>query len=413
MRTNTLVETDRSEGIRGMASGGGDLVGSGDGFGALAGGATEIVYTARKVEVMRDDARVLAKIKAHAAVAGEGWFYRFPVRNKNGGKDSIEGPSIKCANSVARLYGNCQIDTVVKDMGRTFIIYARFIDHETGFSYMRPFQQDKFASKMGGSGPEADARRIDIALQIGTSKAIRNVICNALETFTNYAFEEAKKDLVGRIGKELPRFKEMSKKRLEEMKVDIKRVETMYGRTFDQWLAPEIARLAAEMKAIDDGMATIDETWPPPAPAAPSRQQFKDGEDGGQPNDQANADNGQAENANKDPGTPAAAASGEAQAQPAASPSDASKDKPKGDQKADAPDKAKAKSWAVDPAIVGQDNKIAAINQLLLTTRTPKEVDALEAEHLPFIDKLGQVKKAEMKGRIKARRDELNEGRDE
>jgi hypothetical protein len=41
-----------------------------------------------------------------AAAAGSDWFYRFPVKKKDGGQDWIEGPSIKLANDIARIFGN-------------------------------------------------------------------------------------------------------------------------------------------------------------------------------------------------------------------------------------------------------------------------------------------------------------------
>src|SRR5262249_57252469 len=106
------------------------------------------------------------------------------------------------------------------------------------------------------------------------SKAIRNVVCNSLETFTDYAFEEAQRNLVGRVGKDLDRYRMKVKERLAEIGVDLKRVELALGRTFDKWLAPEVAQLIAELQAINDGMATADETW---APLEPKRGDFKDG----------------------------------------------------------------------------------------------------------------------------------------
>lgn len=228
------------------------------------------VITAQKVAVERDERKVLQKLSTLAAIAGDDWFYRFPVKKKGAGQDFIEGPSIKCANNVARAYGNCQVDTRVVDAGSTWIIYARFVDYETGYSLTRPFQQDKDASKMGGDV----ARKRDIAFQIGVSKAIRNVVCNALETFTTYAFEEAQKNLVEKVGKKLPEYKERVKTRLADMGIALKRVELNLGRTFDAWLAPDVARVIAEIKAVSDGMATIEETWPPEAPPEPKRSDF-------------------------------------------------------------------------------------------------------------------------------------------
>lgn len=240
---------------------------------------SDAIITAQKVAVERDEAKILQKIRVLANAVGEDFYYRYPVKNKDG-TSWIEGPSIKCANNVARLYGNCQIDTRVVDNGDSWIIYARFTDYETGFSYTRPFQQRK--------GQEAirsrDAgRQLDIALQIGVSKAIRNVICNALETFTTFAFEEAKASIAKKVGENLERYRDRVLGRLEQLGVALGRVEAATGRAAKDWLAPDVARIITQIQAIGDGMATIDETWPPVAgqsaqaasPPRPTREEYQ------------------------------------------------------------------------------------------------------------------------------------------
>src|SRR5215472_7843282 len=66
-------------------------------------GLAERVIGAQPVAVYRDEARILQKLSALAAAAGSDWFYRFPVKKKDGGQDWIEGPSIKLANDIARI----------------------------------------------------------------------------------------------------------------------------------------------------------------------------------------------------------------------------------------------------------------------------------------------------------------------
>ncbi|MBN9235160.1 MULTISPECIES: hypothetical protein [Phyllobacteriaceae] len=221
---------------------------------------TDRVFGAQAVAVFRDESKVLGKLKFLAAAAGTDWYYRFPVRNKRENRiDWIEGPSIKLANDLARLYGNCDLDVRVQDLGNSWLFYARFLDLETGFSLVRPFQQQKGAGKIGGGD---DARRLDIAFQIGTSKALRNVTVNALQTFADFAFEEAKQGLVDKIGKDLPKWRNATAERLREH-VDIARVEAIIGRKAAEWLAPDIARVIAMMKAVQDGMASLDDTFPP------------------------------------------------------------------------------------------------------------------------------------------------------
>lgn len=218
-----------------------------------------------KVEVYRDEAKVLARLKNLAAAAGEDWYYRWPVKSKRtGGKEYVEGPSIKLANEVARVYGNCEVDTRVMDLGDSWLIYARFTDFESGYTLVRPYQQRKSQKTMGERATWEDPDRArDIAFQIGTSKAIRNVVTNALQTISDFAFEQAKESLVKQIGNDLKKYRDGVIKRLKDRDVDVRRVEAVVGRASADWLAPDIALIVASMKAVTDGMATLDETFPP------------------------------------------------------------------------------------------------------------------------------------------------------
>lgn len=232
---------------------------------------TDRVYGAQAVAVKRDEVRVLQKLAALGAAAGENWYYRYPVKKKGGGTDWIEGPSIKLANDVARIYGNCDIDTRVIDLGDSWLIYARFTDFESGYAQTRPFQQRKSQTSI-----RADSdRALDIAFQIGVSKAIRNVVVNSLQTYADYAFDAAYNSLVEKIGKELERYRTRTLAGIANMDVELGRVEKALGRAAKDWTAPDVARVIAMMKAIADGMATVEETFPTldegsAAPAAPA-----------------------------------------------------------------------------------------------------------------------------------------------
>jgi len=218
------------------------------------------VFGAQAVAVYRDEARILQKLSALGAAAGSDWFYRYPVKNKKQNRtDWIEGASIKLANDVARIYGNCDVDVRVIDIGDSWLFYARFNDFESGYSLTRPFQQQKGAGTIGG---DDNARRLDIAFQIGASKAIRNVVVNALQTYSDYAFDQARNSLVERIGKEIDRWRDRTVQGIANLGVDLVRVETVLGRSAKDWTAPDVAKVIAMMKAISDGMATVDDTFP-------------------------------------------------------------------------------------------------------------------------------------------------------
>lgn len=271
------------------------------------------------VHVKRDELEVLRKIKVIASAAGDDFFYSWPTKNKDGSRGVVEGPSVKCANAVARIFGNCSVKVRVFDQGAHWIFYAQFYDLETGFVLERPFQQRKGQNVGGGMDKD---RATDIIFQIGTSKAARNVVCNALSEFTDYAFAVAKEQLVEKVGRNLEKFREQVADRLRELKVELPRVEQVRGKVIANWLAPDVAKVIAEIQAVNDGMAHPEELWPLAGAGAPKPQpeDFK-------PDDQAGKGSGEnggtgQQQAGQQPGTgkPAAAEAPKPAGQPAASP---------------------------------------------------------------------------------------------
>lgn len=336
--------------------------------------------TAKRVEVERDEQKILAKIKTRAAAAGDEWFYRFPVKKKGGGTDWIEGPSIKCAMAVASVYGNCEVDARVIDGGDVWLIYARFADHETGFSVIRPFQGDKSASRLGG---DDEKRRRDAAFGIAVSKAERNVVVNALESFCWFGFEEAKKNLVDQVGKNIERYRSRLIERFAALPLPIARVEAQVGRAVKDWLAADIARVIAELQAVKDGMATADETWPAPGADEPRRENVTDVEDTS------------------------------AQAQPAASGSESKASHPLGEAshqsqpQSSSPPPVNDDEWRVPENIVGQANVIASLIIRLQQARELVHVEAIERVNAERIAKITGVKRAELDASFQAKREQL------
>jgi hypothetical protein len=259
-------------------------------------GLAERIVGAQQVAVHRDEAKVLTKLTALAAAAGDDWFYRFPVKdNQTGQTKYIEGPSIKLANSVARIYGNNTTEIRVLDVGDAWEIYARFSDIETGFSMERAFRQRKGQRSIRGR--DAD-RQLDIAYAIGQSKAIRNVIVNGLQEIADFAFEEAKKSIVTKIGKDLEGWRTRTIEGIAKIPVDLNRVERVIGRPAKDWLAPHVAQVIAMMHSIADGMADKDEMFPSlEAPEAPAPS-------GGEPAGQQGAEASRASTTDQPAATP-------------------------------------------------------------------------------------------------------------
>jgi hypothetical protein len=338
------------------------------------------VITAQPIRAPRDEGKVLRKIEQMAGAAGQGWYYRFPVKKKGGGLDYIEGPSIDCTDAIARWYGNCQVASAVQDVGPAWIIHSRFVDLETGYTLIRPFLQSKTGSRLGG---DDDERRLQIALGIGTSKSQRNVVVHALRDFTDRAFEAAKKNLVERIGANLPAARKRCTDKLVELGGDelLARVERAFNRKADQWLAPDVARLVAEIATVVDGMALIDDVWPGDPPPEPRRSDA--------PTNGPSASAAAAAGVSA-PAQPEGEAAPHAAEAVGGAPNTA--DPPTGTESAPAADVPPEKrNWSLPDDILGQANVLKALGELLDMTASEAEINLLlEANALRIAKITGQ-----------------------
>ena len=219
------------------------------------------IITAQRVGVPRNMSRILANMKALARAAGKEYVYGWEVNDrKNNRKVWIEGPTITLANDLAREYMNCQVDCRVMDEGKHWMFYARFVDLETGFTMVRAYQQRKGQD----TGMKDDQRSLDMVFQIGQSKAIRNVVVNALRSLVNYCVEEAKNSLLDKVGKNPDGARAWIKQQLKTLAIDQKRVEALYGRTAENWTTPDMARIYTELQSIIDGMMNAEDVYPVP-----------------------------------------------------------------------------------------------------------------------------------------------------
>src|SRR5690348_10648809 len=76
--------------------------------------------------VPRDEVKIWQQLSMLAAAAGSDWFYRFPVRSRDGRQEWIEGPSIKLATAVARIVRNNSTKIREFDVGDAWVFYAQF-----------------------------------------------------------------------------------------------------------------------------------------------------------------------------------------------------------------------------------------------------------------------------------------------
>jgi hypothetical protein len=383
------------------------------------------LITAQPIRRYRDDAKILQRIDVWAAMAGPRWFYRYPVRNRRTGKvEYIEGPSVKATNAVARLFGNCSVESRTMRLDeKQYICYSRFGDLETGFSITK----GQLVPRSATLGGEDEERRQAIAHNVGQSKSQRNVVDAALGDFTNRAFQSAKASIVDRIGRNL----EGSRERIVELLLElgrekgistiVTRVEYVTGRKVNEWLAPDIAGIHAEIEAIRDGFASIDEQWPLPAPPEPRR---------GDAAPETPAAVPPTTGASHTPAAAGAAAASAPPLNPGSEPPPPNDEfrKPAsvdvaGERKegpaihtpAPPPDEpshhphahgepAQARDWTVPPNIVGQDNIIRALTELLDMTESDVDQDEFEKQNAERIARLTGTKGAQFRAQLAAKR---------
>lgn len=109
-------------------------------------------------------------------------FYSIPYKNDMGGTTYVEGPSIKAAMGLARQWGNCSNSgRIVEDLPDRVIVEGVFIDYETGFRTLRQVSVARgYWSKQIKKVVPLREDRLNMAIQAGISKAVRNAILASL-----------------------------------------------------------------------------------------------------------------------------------------------------------------------------------------------------------------------------------------
>ena len=232
-------------------------------------GQTEFIV-AQRVPQPRKYGLIMERMRALAAAAGDKYVYGWDVKDRRNNRTvRIEGPTIKLANDLWREFGNCVVDVRVLDEGAHWMFYARFIDLETGANMTRAYQQRK-AQNLGMADEQ---RAMDMILQIGQSKAIRNVVTNALQTLSEFTVEEAKRAIVGRIAKSPEEARTYIVQQLEKLQIDRRRVERIYGRQSANWTVPDMAKIYTELRGVIDGMVNPEDVWPDDEVNKPQQEQ--------------------------------------------------------------------------------------------------------------------------------------------
>ena len=222
--------------------------------------------TAIQVQRPRSLQDVEAKVIRESELLGTAAFYGWGA-----GKDSIEGPSIKLANVLRNLWGNCIVRMEpVQDLSDCWVFTAAFIDMETGATLTRQFRQSKSSIVYGKHDEE---RKMDIRFQIGQSKATRNVILNGLpEWLIRRALEAGKMGVRKRIEahiarKSIEHARDLVVSSLAKEGVSEDRIAAKMNRsTVAALTVDDLVTLSGDLRAIGDGTETQAAMFPESAP---------------------------------------------------------------------------------------------------------------------------------------------------
>lgn len=238
--------------------------------------------TAIKVQVPRDLDALTRDVLKEATYLGEDFFYAWEVKDRTSptGKSLVKGMSIDGAMMLLRNWGNDACPCVIiEDTPTHWTFEATFIDYEKGFAISRPYRQRK-AEKHGNFDAE---RALDIALQIGVSKAQRNAIDKGMPAWLTRKAMEVATDAANAIYTDVEasigRFRKYARKiGVTDLQLQTKigkmvqETGEMIPRPWAEWTPSECVELAAVFRGIQQKLTTVAEEFPPietpPAPAA-------------------------------------------------------------------------------------------------------------------------------------------------
>ncbi|WP_348653194.1 hypothetical protein, partial [uncultured Sulfurimonas sp.] len=215
--------------------------------------------TAMQVIQPRNLNKVISKCVEEASIAGEEFIYSW----RQGGS-IIEGLTVGAALSIVRNFGNSFVDVEVEEQEKAYIFTAYYSDLETGFNLSRSYRQNKASpkTKYGKDIYEGD-RGTDIIFQIGQSKAIRNIVLNAIPKWlATKVLEESKNNAMATINNmgEV-KARELLLKKINNLKVPIERVENIYGKA-KSWDKVKLVQLSSALKSLENGYEDEDTLFP-------------------------------------------------------------------------------------------------------------------------------------------------------
>ena len=179
---------------------------------------TQVIKEREESKVLEGALQELDMAPDYASTA----YYVIPFRNYETGRTTnVEGPSSKAAMCLARRWGNCWNGArVAEQQEDRVVVQGIFHDAETNLTTMRSVSVSKFYLPKG-TKVKTPLRedRLNIAIQAGMSKAVRNAILASLPTWLVDQYVKKAKGIAVTLlttGKDKPTEKDL-KARLEAM----------------------------------------------------------------------------------------------------------------------------------------------------------------------------------------------------
>lgn len=186
----------------------------------------------------------------------ESCIYRRPV----GGGKNAEGMSVRTAEIVGACYGNLRVGARIIDQTERYVV-AQGVAHDLESNFMSSCEVVESTVKADGS-PYSERMRVVVA-KVALAKARRDATFQVVPKALCKPIESAVRNLLFGDGQPLEKRREQAGKWISKLGIDPERVyKVLKVGGVDDIGAKELELLTGIRTAINDGDATIDESFP-------------------------------------------------------------------------------------------------------------------------------------------------------
>jgi len=219
-------------------------------------------HTAVSVQRPRNILDIKKMVLMEMELGGASHYYSWMVTDKNGNKKPVEGLSIGGEVTIARLYGNCAIETTHVEEKDAYIFTSYFIDLQNGFTISRIYKKTKTTAP----GKYSKDQWADMEFGIGQSKAQRNAAKAGLPGWLqDEALRTAKQAALKAIDDEggIVKATEKALAFLLGKGIEQDLVELTIGKPAKKWTNQDIVMLRGMCQQIHDGVERAEDLFQP------------------------------------------------------------------------------------------------------------------------------------------------------